>query len=308
VHHGLRVLRPGGLLILETPNPENIVVGTANFYLDPTHQRPLPPPLLAFLPEYHGFARTKIMRLQESAELAAGKEPTLFDVLGGVSPDYAVMAQKQGDADMLAPFDALWERDYGVKTDTLAMRYEQAHQQSLRSALELARQAVEKSDMLFRQQQQQSEAYKQQLEAQQQQIQAQQQQIQAQQQQIQAFYTSHSWRLTAPLRCLTTNLRSLRFALPIQARGTARHLLLFVLLQMGKHPALERFLRKAAGRFPRLKARLRSFVALRSTESIATPASGNHHGNQAVALTPAARRVYVDLKAAVEESKPEGKS
>jgi O-antigen chain-terminating methyltransferase len=179
VHHGLRVLRTGGLLILETPNPENIVVGTANFYLDPTHQRPLPPPLLAFLPEYHGFARTKIMRLQESAELAAGKEPTLFDVLGGVSPDYAVIAQKQGEAHLLAPFDALWEREYGVKTDTLAMRYEQAHQQAMRSALELARQAVEKSDILFRQQQQQTETYRQQLVAQQQQADTYRQQLEA---------------------------------------------------------------------------------------------------------------------------------
>jgi O-antigen chain-terminating methyltransferase len=50
VQEALRVLRPAGLLILETPNPENIVVGTAGFYIDPTHQRPLPPLLLSFLP------------------------------------------------------------------------------------------------------------------------------------------------------------------------------------------------------------------------------------------------------------------
>jgi hypothetical protein len=107
---------------------------------------------------------------------------------------------------------------------------------------------------------------------------------------------------------LATNLRSLPFALRIRTRGAVRHLLLFVLLQTGKHPAWERFLRKTVGRFPRLKAHLRSFVAQRSTESIATAASGDHHFNQAVALTPAARRVYLDLKAAVEEYKPEEKS
>ena len=45
-HHALK---DGGLLILETPNPENISVGSMNFYLDPTHKKPLPPKLLGFL-------------------------------------------------------------------------------------------------------------------------------------------------------------------------------------------------------------------------------------------------------------------
>ena len=36
VMHTLRVLKPGGLLILETPNPENVSVGTCSFYMDPT--------------------------------------------------------------------------------------------------------------------------------------------------------------------------------------------------------------------------------------------------------------------------------
>ena len=89
------MLMPGGLLILETPNPENLVVGTSHFYLDPTHQRPIPPELLSFLPEYYGFAKLKTLRLQERRELSGGKAPTLFDVLDGVSPDCAVVAQKE---------------------------------------------------------------------------------------------------------------------------------------------------------------------------------------------------------------------
>ena len=40
ISESLRVLKPGGLLIMETPNPENIQVGTSNFYLDQTHTRP----------------------------------------------------------------------------------------------------------------------------------------------------------------------------------------------------------------------------------------------------------------------------
>ncbi len=50
-----RSLCPGGLLILETPNPENLVVGSSTFYIDPSHIRPLNPKFLAFLVETKGF-------------------------------------------------------------------------------------------------------------------------------------------------------------------------------------------------------------------------------------------------------------
>lgn len=41
-----RVLRPNGLLIIETPNPLNILISSYYFYLDPTHKKPIPPELL----------------------------------------------------------------------------------------------------------------------------------------------------------------------------------------------------------------------------------------------------------------------
>ncbi|MFQ5351401.1 MAG: class I SAM-dependent methyltransferase, partial [Thermoanaerobaculia bacterium] len=43
-----RALRPGGVLILETPNPMSLVVAARNFWLDPTHQRPVHPKMLSF--------------------------------------------------------------------------------------------------------------------------------------------------------------------------------------------------------------------------------------------------------------------
>ena len=69
VQESLRVLKPGGILIMETPNPENIKVATENFYLDPTHIKPIPSALLTFLPEFYGYNRTKVLRLQESKEI-----------------------------------------------------------------------------------------------------------------------------------------------------------------------------------------------------------------------------------------------
>jgi len=59
----LRVLKSGGLVILETPNPANIIVGSCNFYADPTHNNPLPGPLSKLILESQGFSRVKIMCL-----------------------------------------------------------------------------------------------------------------------------------------------------------------------------------------------------------------------------------------------------
>lgn len=124
IEESIRVLCPGGLLILETPNSENLQVGTSSFYLDPTHQRPLPSDLLAFLPIYFGFARCKVIRLQESPEIVDAHNVTLLDVLTEVSPDYAIIAQKKGeDKIMLATQQAL-ETDRGISLKDLARKFD----------------------------------------------------------------------------------------------------------------------------------------------------------------------------------------
>lgn len=59
----LRVLKPGGLVILETPNPSNVLVGSCNFYLDPTHNKPLPSSLIKLVLESRGFNKVKIINI-----------------------------------------------------------------------------------------------------------------------------------------------------------------------------------------------------------------------------------------------------
>ncbi len=103
---GVRVLAPGGLLILETPNPRNLVVGSSSFYLDPTHERPMHPLLLEFLVRSRGFDPVEVRYLHPAADgLEPGDESEtarktvepvldrLNELLYGAQ-DYAVLARR----------------------------------------------------------------------------------------------------------------------------------------------------------------------------------------------------------------------
>ena len=104
--HARRTLKPGGLLLLETPNPENTVVGSCNFYSDPTHRKPIPPETLAFLVRNTGFGDVTIRRLWEDriADPWAHEPPVkpatvqrAIDIVRTnffAPPDYAVLATR----------------------------------------------------------------------------------------------------------------------------------------------------------------------------------------------------------------------
>ncbi len=64
-----RAIHPGGGLILETPNPENLIVGATTFWLDPTHRKPIPPALLSLMVSEVGFEDVKIGRVHAGESL-----------------------------------------------------------------------------------------------------------------------------------------------------------------------------------------------------------------------------------------------
>ena len=106
----LRTLRPGGMAIFETPNPENLVVGACNFYMDPTHHNPMPPAMTQFLVEARGFVRCEIRRLHnreliEPLHLLEPETPGTLELNRLLqmanehylsAPDYAVIGYKAG--------------------------------------------------------------------------------------------------------------------------------------------------------------------------------------------------------------------
>ena len=96
-----RVLRDGGALIVETPNPENMIVGACNFYMDPTHITKLPPALLRVFVEGAGFDDPEILRLhpydairEDTAKDGALRE--LADFFNHEA-DYAVIAYRTAE-------------------------------------------------------------------------------------------------------------------------------------------------------------------------------------------------------------------
>jgi O-antigen chain-terminating methyltransferase len=89
-------LRRGGILAIETPNPECLAIFATHFYLDPTHVRPVPPRLLSFYLEEAGFGRIEIRQLSPAVNEAPsiGSLPEDFRnaFFGGL--DYALIGRK----------------------------------------------------------------------------------------------------------------------------------------------------------------------------------------------------------------------
>lgn len=59
-----RALRPGGALVLETPNPLSLVVAARSFWLDPTHRRPIHPEALELTFRLTGFEPVERLELR----------------------------------------------------------------------------------------------------------------------------------------------------------------------------------------------------------------------------------------------------
>ena len=71
-----RSLKPGGLVILETPNPKNLTVGACSFYSDPTHRNPIFPETIQFILSSRGFGNVSLKYLNavESCSLFEGQD------------------------------------------------------------------------------------------------------------------------------------------------------------------------------------------------------------------------------------------
>ena len=96
----VRALKPGGVAVFETPNPNNIFVSSRYFYLDPTHRHPIPPQLGRFLAEARGLRRVEILELHPWPEAHHVDTRTGGEVAGRFNEcfygpqDYAIIGWK----------------------------------------------------------------------------------------------------------------------------------------------------------------------------------------------------------------------
>ncbi len=89
-------LRRGGVIAIETPNPDCLAIFATYFYLDPTHTRPVPHPLMRFYLEESGFGQIEVHELapavESMPELAELPESFRKRFFGGL--DYAIIARR----------------------------------------------------------------------------------------------------------------------------------------------------------------------------------------------------------------------
>ncbi|MDY6929815.1 MAG: class I SAM-dependent methyltransferase [Pseudomonadota bacterium] len=297
VQGGLRVLKPGGLLIMETPNPDNILVATRNFYLDPTHRKPIPSDLLSFVAENAGFRRVKTLGLQEPGGMDSKRGVDLRDVLSGVSPDYAVVAQKDASSRVLDGFDMAFSRDYGISLDNLLTRRDLRIQRMETAAVEARSRSAEATTtagearslaLAAKAKAEEADAKNAELVA----------LLRAETARVEALLSSTSWRATAPLRYVGSAFRALRAE---SLRGAANLFIRHGALYVSRRPGLRRAVLSLLNRFPVLKARLRR----RAFPSVTMRHAPVKTSVNDVKLTRRGVEILGDLKAAVESDNRE---
>ncbi|MHB1646866.1 MAG: class I SAM-dependent methyltransferase [bacterium] len=286
VLESLRILKPGGLLILETPNSENINVATNNFYLDPTHKRPIPPLLLSFLTEYCGFKRYKLLRLQESSELADSDRIKLTDIFRGVSPDIAVVAQKNTSIETMDLFNKVFDKNYGLTLDDLAMRYDAIIESRINSVNAIIESRINSVNAIIESRINSVNAI---IES----------RINSVNDNIQSNTLIRAgnfarWFVNGSIAWLT-------FSPSSRPRRIIKKVLLNLKSKINARPKLKKLLLMLLSPFPKFKERLKKMGC---QDAVIT----NHNESKEISietpeLSPHAQKIYSDLKNAIEERK-----
>jgi len=139
-----RILKAGGFIILETPNSENIIVGSSDFYLDPTHLRPLPAKLLNFAAEYYGFQDCTVLRINSDIELPS-LNLNIYNAFAGVGPDYVLIAISGENSAVSLALSEMQSTHKGYTFDISCSEYEKSFSNKLNSLLDLAYQSGKES-------------------------------------------------------------------------------------------------------------------------------------------------------------------
>jgi O-antigen chain-terminating methyltransferase len=330
-----RVLAPGGVVVLETPNPENVTVSTSYFYMDADHFRPVPAALLGFHARQAGFASAWAVRVNR-ALLGAPLAGVSADVSGALqinaaiyavngllfsAPDYALVAQKDGGAGMLEPRTI--ERLFGpqpldleayrvLAAEASARQFEADKLAAEARSVELEREAAEAEQRAREEAARASEAVDRASEAVDRASEAVDRAWAAEEQARQAWQdmsvvsSSLSWRITAPLRVFTRLGRALRAAGPAPdsprtpktyAKLAVGHPMRWVLAQPRLGPAVDRRLATVPLVDQKVRMALHEVNLARAAAAAASAADPSP--DDLVDISVSAREILSDLERAL---------
>ncbi|WP_053063936.1 class I SAM-dependent methyltransferase [Caballeronia mineralivorans] len=310
-----RVVDDGGAILLETPNPANLLVGACNFYLDPTHEHPIPSSLLSFAAEFSGFEQVVIVPvnrgfLQNNLELLPTELPGASVINKVVSsldqnfmqaPDYAVIAFKKAGNELVEvansllgdsplPISAKETEDVNALLEWVLEA--EAQRAALRAdvtsvQVQLTSVQVQLRDALERMVAMQARAA------------VAEDLVHQSQQHVIALLSSSSWRLSLPVRSVgrvARKLGTLSGAVKRMQRLGLQHAVAYVRCR----PVLKQRVANMLARFPRVRARLIRYAGLYAVQGTVSgaPLPAVESIDQ---MTARGRAINDDLKSARNE-------
>ena len=114
-----RVLKEDGVLIMETPSIDNLLVSTKLFYLDTTHINHINPDGLAFFLDNNGFDKVKYFFIN-GGPLQDADFKKITRVLNGVGQDLLFVASKSKIiSDIIFKENIIWQSNINIAPSTL---------------------------------------------------------------------------------------------------------------------------------------------------------------------------------------------
>jgi SAM-dependent methyltransferase len=285
-----RVLDDGGAMLLETPNPANLVVGACNFYLDPTHERPIPSVLLSFAAEFSGFERVVVvpvnrdflhndLELLPSELSGAGvvnKVVSALDRNFMQAPDYAVIAFKKANNESIAiaeslvmpsalPISAKETED----VNALFARVIEAETEraALRAKAEMAEKLTQESQWRLQEMQGRLELVQARLLDAKTRTAAAEEAASVANKRVTEMLNSSSWRLSSPVRAVGLAGRRIGTS-PGVANRTVKLGLRHAMAYVQSRPVLKQRVANALARFPRVRARIVRYTGLHAAQEV----------------------------------------